>query len=61
MVLSRDVKVLRIHPEKSVHFLHIIFMWRSKEQFLDMVIPGSRLVNNVKTWTIVYIGFNRRQ
>ena len=42
MVLSRNVKVLRIHPDKSVDFLQRIFMWTSKEQFLDMVIPRSR-------------------
>ena len=41
MVLSQDVKVL-VHPDKSVHLLHIIFMWTSKEQFLDMIIPRSR-------------------
>ena len=42
VVLTRDVKVLKIHPDKSVHFVHKICMWTSKEQFLDMLIPRSR-------------------
>ena len=40
MVLSRDVKVLRIHPDKSVHFLHRIFHYLTYQNghLLDYVI-----------------------
>ena len=42
MVQSRGVKVLRIHPDKSVYFIHKICMCASKEQFLYILIPRSR-------------------
>ena len=41
MVLSRDVKVLRIHPDKSAHFFTQNMYVDVKKQFLDMVIPKS--------------------
>ena len=37
--MSRVEKVLKIQPDRFVHFLQTFFIWNSNEQSPDMKIP----------------------
>ena len=45
VILSLVVKVLKIQPEMSVHFVHMFLMWNSKEQLLDIIMPRSKTLS----------------